>query len=153
MGASVGTEAGVGAPRVGPRTRTRAARERRGRHSLLYSIKQLPHYAKLVFGLLTDPRVSTLDKALLGAAVAYVISPVGLIPDFIPIIGELDDLFVLVLAIQHLVAGVDPEVLLDHWDGDLEELENLNVRRAMLTAALFFPRSLRRKLRVLGRFD
>jgi uncharacterized membrane protein YkvA (DUF1232 family) len=119
----------------------------------MYTIKQLPHYGKLVLGLLTDPRVSTLDKALLGAAVAYVISPINLIPEFIPVLGELDDLFVLVLAIQHLVAGTDPEVLLDHWDGDPEELENLNIRRALLTTAMFFPRSLRRRLRLIGRFD
>jgi uncharacterized membrane protein YkvA (DUF1232 family) len=146
MGASVGTE--PQRKSRGPRTRTAAHRQ-----SLVGSIKQLPNYARLVFGLLTDPRVSLLDKALLGAAVAYVISPVGLIPDFIPVIGELDDLFVLVLAIQHLVAGADPEVLQDHWNGDLEELENLNVRKALLTAALFFPRSLRRRLRLIGRFD
>jgi uncharacterized membrane protein YkvA (DUF1232 family) len=154
MGATVGTEAEVeGEPRVGPRTRTRAERERRGPQSIIYTIKQLPHYGKLVLGLLTDSRVSALDKALLGAAVAYVISPINLIPEFIPVLGELDDMFVLVLATQHLVAGADPEVLLDHWDGDLEELEDLNIRRALLTAALFFPRSLRRKLRLIGRYD
>jgi uncharacterized membrane protein YkvA (DUF1232 family) len=152
MGATVGTEAEVeGEPQVGPRTRTRADRDRRGGQSIIRTIKQLPNYGKLVLGLLTDPRVSTLDKALLGAAVAYVVSPINLIPEFIPVLGELDDLFVLVLAIQHLVAGTDPEVLLDHWHGDPEELENLNIRRALLTAALFFPRSLRRRLRLIGR--
>jgi uncharacterized membrane protein YkvA (DUF1232 family) len=150
MTATVETEAKrhQRAPRGSPRTRTRAQKQ-----SLVGMIKQLPNYARLVFGLLTDPRVSVLDKALLGAAVAYVLSPVGLIPDFIPVIGELDDLFVLVLAIQHLVASADPEILLDHWAGDPEELENLNVRKALLTAALFFPRSLRRRLRLIGRFD
>jgi uncharacterized membrane protein YkvA (DUF1232 family) len=147
MGATVGTETGA-APRGGPRTRTRAQKQ-----SLIETIKQLPNYARLVFGLLTDPRVSLLDKGLVGAAVAYVISPIDLVPDFIPVIGELDDLFVLVLAIQHLVSGADPEVLLDHWNGELEDLENLNVRKALLTAALFFPRSLRRRLRLIGRFD
>jgi uncharacterized membrane protein YkvA (DUF1232 family) len=115
------------------------------------TIKQLPAYARLVFGLLSDGRVSTVDKALVGAAVAYLLAPIDLIPDFIPIIGELDDLFVLVLAIHHLVANADPEVVLEHWTGDLDELENLNVRRALLTASFFFPRRLRRRLRVIGR--
>jgi uncharacterized membrane protein YkvA (DUF1232 family) len=160
MGASVGTEPDPeiegearGKARGGPRTRTRAERDRRGRQSIVNTIRQLPHYGRLVLGLLADSRVSVLDKALVGAAVAYVISPVNIIPDFIPVVGELDDIFVLVLSIQHLVAGAEPEVLLDHWGGDLEELENLNIRRALLTAALFFPRGLRRRLRLIGRFD
>jgi uncharacterized membrane protein YkvA (DUF1232 family) len=161
MGATVGTDAASGpaagmargpAPRSGPRTRTRAERERKG-GGLFGTIKQLPHYARLVFGLLTDARVSVLDKALVGAAVAYVLSPINLIPDFIPVIGELDDLFVLVLATQHLVANADPEIVLEHWGGDLDELDSLDVRRALLTAALFFPKALRRKLRLIGRFD
>jgi uncharacterized membrane protein YkvA (DUF1232 family) len=149
MGASVGTE-----PRMGPRTRSRAARDRRRpQNPLIRSIKQLPAYGRLVYGLMTDARVNTVDKVLLGAAVAYVVSPVNLIPEFIPVIGELDDLFVLAFAIQHLVAGADPEVLAEHWTGDLDELEDLNVRRALLTAALFLPKGLRRRLRLLGRFD
>jgi uncharacterized membrane protein YkvA (DUF1232 family) len=149
MGATVGTEH-MAPPRARPRTRTSAQRNRRG-GSMLGTIKQLPHYGRLVFGLLTDARVSVLDKAIVGAAVAYVLSPINLIPEFIPVIGELDDLFVLVLATQHLVANADPEIVLEHWGGDLDELENLNVRRALLTAALFFPKALRRKLRLIGR--
>jgi uncharacterized membrane protein YkvA (DUF1232 family) len=152
MGASVETE-DPPFRRTGPRTRTRAERERGGRRSVFAVVKQLPSYARLVFGLLSDRRISGFDKALVGAAVAYVLAPIDLIPDFIPVIGELDDLFVLVLAIQHLVANADPEIVLEHWTGDLEELEDLNVRRALLTAAFFFPKRLRRRLRVIGRFD
>jgi uncharacterized membrane protein YkvA (DUF1232 family) len=149
MSASVETEE---APiRRGPRTRTSAEHKRRAGQSMFGTIKQLPAYARLVFGLLSDGRVSAVDKALVGAAVAYLLAPIDLIPDFIPIIGELDDLFVLVLAIHHLVANADPEVVLEHWTGDLDELENLNVRRALLTASFFFPRRLRRRLRVIGR--
>jgi uncharacterized membrane protein YkvA (DUF1232 family) len=146
----------------GPRTRSRARREQQngaGRtggglgRGVIDTIRQLPNYGKLLAGLLMDRRVSTLDKALVGAAVAYLVSPVDLIPDFIPLIGEFDELFVLVLALHHLVANADPKVVIEHWGGDLDELEQLDMRRALTTAAFFFPRRLRRRLRVIGRFD
>jgi uncharacterized membrane protein YkvA (DUF1232 family) len=144
----------------GPRTRSRAGREQRNGSprsglgkGVVDTIKQLPSYGKLLAGLLMDRRVSTLDKALVGAAVAYVVSPIDLIPDFIPLIGEFDELFVLVLALHHLVANADPKVVIEHWDGDLDELEQLDMRRALMTAAFFLPRRLRRRLRVIGRFD
>lgn len=151
-------------PPRGPRTRSRAQKERAsvpsgdafgvgiGR-SVVDTIRQLPNYGRLLAGLLTDRRVSALDKALVGAAVAYVIAPIDIIPDFVPVIGELDELFVLVMALQHLVTNADPQIVIEHWSGNLDELEDLNVRRALMAAAFFLPRRLRRRLRVIGRFD
>jgi uncharacterized membrane protein YkvA (DUF1232 family) len=115
------------------------------------TIRQLPSYLRLIAGLLTDGRVSLLDKALVAAAVAYVVSPIDLIPESIPILGELDDLFVIALALQHLVGHADPAVVMAHWSGDPEELEQLDVRRAITVAAFFLPLRLRRKLRLVGR--
>jgi hypothetical protein len=43
--------------------------------------------------------------------------------------------------------------VIEHWDGDLDELEQLDMRRVLMTAAFFLPRRLRRRLRVIGRFD
>ena len=44
--------------------------------------------------LITDPRTPKLPKVLLGAAVTYALSPIDLIPDFVPVIGHLDDLII-----------------------------------------------------------
>ena len=44
--------------------------------------------------------------------------PIDLIPDFIPFFGEIDDLFILVLALQRLITNAGRAVLLDHWTGD-----------------------------------
>ena len=60
-------------------------------------------------------------------AIAFVLSPADIIPNMIPVLGELDDLFILTLALQHLVAHADEEVLRDHWPGDPEELTQLSV--------------------------
>ena len=123
-----------------PRTRSEAKR------TLLDTIRQIPSYLRLLGGLLLDRRVSTVDKALVAGAIAYVISPIDLIPDFIPFIGEVDDVFVMMLALQRLVSNAGPEVLLDHWRGDPGELDDLNVKEIIGAATLFLPGGIRTKL-------
>jgi uncharacterized membrane protein YkvA (DUF1232 family) len=141
--------------RRGPRTRgssTRRTRRDGHDHSILDHIRRLPAYGRLVAGLMTDERVSIVDKALVVAAIGYLASPLDLM-GAIPILGEIDDLFIILLALQHLVANAGADVVLDHWHGDIEELEHLDLRRALLAAAFFLPRRLRRRLRVIGRLD
>jgi uncharacterized membrane protein YkvA (DUF1232 family) len=114
---------------------------------VLHAIRQIPAYLRLLVGLLVDRRVRTVDKLLVIAAVAYIVSPIDLIPDFIPFFGEIDDLFILTLALQHLVSHAGEDVLLDHWTGDPEELSDLSIRRVMAAAAFFLPRPIRGMLR------
>jgi uncharacterized membrane protein YkvA (DUF1232 family) len=77
----------------------------------------LPNFVKLVKGLLGDRRVPLRRKLLLGALVAYLVSPIDIIPDFIPGLGQMDDLLILVLVLHGLLSSVDEEVLLEHWQG------------------------------------
>ncbi len=114
-------------------------------------MRQLPAYLRLLGGLLVDKRVALLDKALVGGAILYIVSPIDLIPDFIPFFGEVDDLFILVLALQHLVNNAGRKVLLDHWTGDPDDLADLNLQSALTAAAFFLPKRIRRRLRVIGR--
>ena len=85
----------------------------------------LPHYFRLIVRLLGDSRVSRSDKLVLAAAAAYVLAPIDLIPDVIPIVGRLDDLVFLALAIDRLVKHAGIDLLYEHWDGPAEELEAL----------------------------
>jgi uncharacterized membrane protein YkvA (DUF1232 family) len=114
-------------------------------------MKQLPAYLRLLGGLLTDRRVSTVDKLLVAGAMAYIVMPIDLIPDFIPFIGEVDDVFVLVLALQRLIGNAGRNVLAAHWTGAMEDLADLNLQEALAAAAFFLPRSIRRRLKVIGR--
>jgi uncharacterized membrane protein YkvA (DUF1232 family) len=116
-----------------------------------YYVRQLPKYLKLLGGLVTDNRVSMVDKALVVGAIAYIIMPVDVIPDFIPFLGEVDDLYLLILALQRLIANAGRPVLLDHWTGNAADLADLNLRGAIAAASFFLPKRIRRRLRVIGR--
>jgi uncharacterized membrane protein YkvA (DUF1232 family) len=71
---------------------------------------KLPTYARIVWGLLRDPRTPLPLKALLGAGLAYVVVPIDLIPDAIPILGQADDLTVLLLVLDLFIANAPREV-------------------------------------------
>lgn len=69
--------------------------------------------------LLGDPRVPRRRKALLGVVVGYLAMPFDLIPDFIPVIGLLDDALVVVLALRAVIGrgGAGRDRLREHWPG------------------------------------
>jgi uncharacterized membrane protein YkvA (DUF1232 family) len=129
-----------------------AARPRTGaKRTLLHAIRQIPAYLRLLVGLLTDRRVATIDKALVAGAIAYIVMPFDLVPDFIPFLGEVDDLFLLTTALQRLIANAGRAALLAHWHGDPDELGDLNLSRVLSAAAFFLPFPLQRRLRRLAR--
>lgn len=84
-----------------------------------------PLYGRLLFALATDPRVPASRKALLGLAAAYLASPIDLIPDRLPLLGALDDVAVVVLAVDLFLDGL-PAGLID------EKLADLGIPRSEL---------------------
>jgi uncharacterized membrane protein YkvA (DUF1232 family) len=78
----------------------------------------LPNLVVLFRGLLGDPRVSRGSKALVWFAVVWVVSPIDLIPEFIPIAGPLDDAIVAALVLRHVLRRSGAEVVAEHWRGD-----------------------------------
>jgi len=109
-----------------------------------------PIYGRLIFELAMDSRVSWSRKAILGFAVAYVMSPIDLIPDFIPFISRVDDVMVTIIALDLFLEGVPRELMIEKMytlgiDG--RELE-----RDMEAARRFLPlpiRALARRLPAL----
>ena len=81
-----------------------------------------PIYARLIWALLRDERTPMGRKVILGGALGYLILPADLIPDRIPLIGGLDDLVVVVLAVDLFLDGIPSEVL-------VEKLEELGIER------------------------
>lgn len=64
-----------------------------------------------------DARVSRADKWLLGAVALYLLSPVDLVPDMIPVLGQMDDLGLTLWALRRLLHGAGPDVVADLWRG------------------------------------
>jgi uncharacterized membrane protein YkvA (DUF1232 family) len=81
-----------------------------------------PIYARLIWALLRDERTPTTRKVLLAGALGYLVLPADFIPDRIPLIGGLDDLVVVVLAVDLFLDGVPSEVL-------GEKLDELGIER------------------------
>jgi uncharacterized membrane protein YkvA (DUF1232 family) len=71
-------------------------------------LKQEVHAVYLAYG---DPRVPWYAKVLVAAIVAYALSPIDLIPDFIPVLGYLDDLILLPAGIALAIKMIPPEVM------------------------------------------
>ena len=75
---------------------------------------RLPTYARLVWGLSRDARTPIGLKALLIAALAYVVMPIDLIPDVVPILGAADDLTVLLLVLDLFISNAPEAVREEH---------------------------------------
>ncbi len=86
----------------------------------------LPDLTVLLLRLLRDDRVSVGDKGIALAGIAYVLSPLDLMPEFLfgPI-GLLDDLVVIAATLSRLVNHVHPDVVRSHWSGQGDALEAL----------------------------
>ena len=77
----------------------------------------LPNMVLLLGRLLKDARVPTVEKALFVAAIVYVISPIDLIPDVFPFIGQVDDVYVVALTLLRLINRSDETVVRENWSG------------------------------------
>ena len=70
-----------------------------------------PLYARLLWSLIVDPRTPASRKALLAGALGYVVLGRDVVPDWVPILGQLDDLVVVALATEVFLDGLDDELL------------------------------------------
>jgi len=94
---------------------------------------KLVYAALLLYYTLQSDRISTKDKAIIVGALGYMISPIDVIPDAIPIAGLTDDLAVLIYVLKKIWVDVDPEVKerakekLNSWfdDDEIQEIDSL----------------------------
>ena len=100
-----------------------------------------PMYGRLLMELLADPRIPMSRKAVLGFAAGYVVMPVDLIPDFIPVVGRLDDVAVVVLALDLFLESV-PQALLYEKLAQLD-IDGRELERDLARIRRFVPRPLR----------
>ena len=85
-------------------------------------VRLVPDCVVLFKRLLADPRVEWWRKALLVVVIVYLASPIDLVPDFIPVAGQLDDAILVVIALRVLLRGSGPRLLAEHWPGPRRSL-------------------------------
>ena len=79
----------------------------------------------MIGSLAADREVPLAAKIALGAAAVYLASPVDLIPDFLPVIGVLDDLLLAAIVVDGILNHVDRRLVVKYWPGDPGSLETV----------------------------
>ena len=83
----------------------------------------LPRLARMLASLLADRTVPRAAKIALAAVAVYLASPIDLIPDFLPVIGYLDDVLLVAVVLDGLLTYVDRALLLKYWPGEPASLD------------------------------
>ena len=97
-----------------------------GKGALAREIASLvPNLTRLFTGLVRDPRVPLRAKLVLGATAIYLAMPIDLIPDFVPIAGQLDDAIIAAFALRYVVGTTPREIVAEHWPGDPDTLRRI----------------------------
>ena len=105
----------------------------------------LPDFFILVCRLAVDKRVPAKQKLMVTGIIAYFIMPFDIIPDFIPVIGYVDDLVLAVLGLNLILNELDPKVLQDNWSGEGDVLRQL--QKVTAAADNFLDRNLLQRIR------
>ncbi len=96
----------------------------------------VPDFFVMLVRLARDPRVPAPAKIIAGATVAYFVSPIDLIPDPIPLIGEIDDLGLALLAVEQIAKVVPREVVQEAWPGEGDVLALVREGTNLITRVL-----------------
>jgi uncharacterized membrane protein YkvA (DUF1232 family) len=103
----------------------------------------LPRLVKLLWRLVRDPRVPARSKATLLVVGGYLAFPLDVVPDFIPGIGQIDDLIMIAFALDQMLNRIPEDVVREHWEGDEDVLQILREILDITTA--FVPGWLKKR--------
>lgn len=77
----------------------------------------IPDIAALLWRLFRDKRIEVKTKVLVGSLIAYIASPIDILPDFIPVIGKIDDVAIVFFAMNKLISEIPEEIIVSNWSG------------------------------------
>ncbi len=103
----------------------------------------LPRLLKLLWRLSRDPRVPARTKATLFILGGYLASPYDLIPDFIPGVGQLDDIAIIAFVLDQMLNRIPEDIVREHWEGDEDILQV--VKEILDISTAFVPGWLRNR--------
>ena len=85
----------------------------------------LPRLGRMLISLVADRDVPTAAKVVLAAMAVYLVSPIDLVPDFIPWVGYLDDVILAAVVVDGVLNFIDRPLLLRYWPGTPASLERV----------------------------
>jgi uncharacterized membrane protein YkvA (DUF1232 family) len=104
----------------------------------------IPNLLLLCARLMVDPRVPAKERLLVAGAIVYAFMPLDFIPDMLPFVGQVDDLYLIGLTLLRLMSVSDPRVVREHWRGGGDVVELIGA--STLIAAKLLPKKIRRVL-------
>lgn len=105
----------------------------------------LPDFFILMCRLAVDKRVTAKQKLKVSGIIAYIIMPLDIIPDFIPVIGYMDDLVLVVMGLNLILNDIDPKILRDNWSGEGDIL--MQMQKISAAAEGFVDRNLLQRIK------
>ena len=90
--------------------------------TLREAMRLLPDVVRLLRRLASDPSLPRGVRIRVGLLLGYLLLPIDLVPDFIPVIGYLDDAVIVAFALRSVVRAAGPDALAAHWPGTPEGL-------------------------------
>ncbi|MCK4357672.1 MAG: DUF1232 domain-containing protein [Candidatus Cloacimonetes bacterium] len=85
----------------------------------------IPDFFVLLWRLMLEKNIPKEKKLFIAAIIAYVLLPIDFIPDFIPVIGFMDDLVLIAIGLDTIFVRTDKKILQKHWSGEGEVLEKI----------------------------
>lgn len=105
------------------------------------TVKELIAFIKAVAN---DPRIPERDKTVLMALLALVLSPIDLIPDWIPVFGMLDDFVIVAVVLDYFFNHLDQQILLSHYPWGMKSY--VRIRKTAQLVALATPGFIKDKI-------
>ena len=105
------------------------------------AVKDLIEFVKAVA---RDSRIPERDKKVLIGLIALILSPIDLIPDWIPVLGVLDDIVIIAIVLDYLFNRLDQEILLSHYPWGMKSF--VRVRKVARIVAVLTPSVIKDKI-------
>lgn len=107
-------------------------------------VSLIPRFTALIIDLMRDERVSAADKAILASTLVYLLNPVDFVPDAIPFLGMVDDIYLIALALLRLLNRTDEAILKEHWRGEPDIVPL--IKKIADLAVWFLPKKVRESI-------
>jgi uncharacterized membrane protein YkvA (DUF1232 family) len=104
----------------------------------------LKNLKKFITDVANDHRIPSRDKKMIMALIALILSPIDLIPDWIPVFGLLDDVIILAIILDYFFRVLDGQILLSHFPWDMKSFARL--RTIAKSLEFFVPRFIKKRL-------